>query len=209
MSFDVSSISDILICTLYAVAVPVLSLDMYKYDTPSSTLDRTCAVVDPCHSSCYCSSFFDCASRLAFSTLLRIDIFSTSSPASFRPSTCPMSPPGFGMGHSRFGFSLSSNCFFFILFSLMTSLHVSSSGVLRLRRLLFWPVGSGASASVRGSTGQGIMWGAATTRKETMRVVVKSEVVMRDRGCRWGGIVCPRFEIVGNYWRCRGGIGWL
>jgi hypothetical protein len=32
--------------------------------------------------------------------------------------------------------------------------------------------------------------GAATTRKETMRVVVKSEVVMRDRGWRCGGIVC-------------------
>jgi hypothetical protein len=40
-------------------------------------------------------------------------------------------------------------------------------------------------------------------------VVVKSDVVMRDRGCRWGGIVCPRFEVVGSYWRYRGGIGGL
>lgn len=133
-----------------------------------------------CH--CYWSSFFDCASLLALSTLLRIDILSTSSPASFSPSTCPMSPPGFGTGHSRFGVNFSSNCIFFLLSSLKTSLQVSSSGIFLLRRLLFCPVGSGESASVRGSTGQGMRCGAATTRKDTMRVVVKSEVVMRDRG---------------------------
>jgi hypothetical protein len=135
-----------------------------------------------CSGCCYWSSFFDCASRLACSTLVLIDILSTSSPSSLRPSTCPMSPPGFGTGHSRFGDSFSSNWIFFMRSSLMTSLHVSSSGVLRLRRLLFCPVGSGASASVRGSTGHGIRCGAATTRKETMSVVVKSDVVMRDRG---------------------------
>jgi hypothetical protein len=180
--------------------------DMYTYDTVSFTRFRGRAAVDLCHSSCYWSSFLDCASLLALSILLLIDIFSTSSPASFKPSTCPMSPPGLGTGHSLFGFSFSSSCVFLILSSLMMSLHVSSSGDLRRRRLLFWPVGSGESASVRGSTGQGMMCGAATTRKETMRVVVKSEVVMRDRGCRWGGIVCPQFEVVESYWRYRRGI---
>jgi hypothetical protein len=34
-----------------------------------------------------------------------------------------------------------------------------------------------------------------------MRVVVKSEVVMRDRGCRCGGILCPNFEVVGGLLR--------
>jgi hypothetical protein len=32
-------------------------------------------------------------------------------------------------------------------------------------------------------------------------VVVKSEVVMRDRGCRCGGILCPRFEWMGILFR--------
>jgi hypothetical protein len=129
---------------------------------------------------CYWS-FFDCASRLALSTLLVIVAGSASPFSPFQPSTCPIRPPGFGTGHSLFGASLSSNCFLLSRSSLMTSLQVSSSVDFRLRRLLF-PVGSGESASVRGSTGHGNTWGAATTRNETMRVVVKSDVVMRDRG---------------------------
>jgi hypothetical protein len=155
-------------CSLWFVC------DMY-------TCCRACYVALGCR-SCYWSSFFACASLLALSTLLLMEILSTSSPASFSPSTCPINPPGLGTGHSRFGASLSSSCICLRLSSLKKSLHVSSSGVFRLRRLLFWPVGSGESASVRGSTGQGMMCGAATTRNETMSVVVKSEVVMRDRG---------------------------
>jgi hypothetical protein len=163
------------VCTVYACSVQSLArCSMY-------TVCCLCCISLWRH-RCYWSSFFDCASLLALSTLLLIDILSTSSPASFNPSTCPISPPGLGTGHSRFGFNFSSSSNCLCLSSLMTSLHVSSSGVLRLRRLLFWPVGSGESASVRGSTGHGMRWGAATTRNDTMRVVVKSEVVMRDRG---------------------------
>ena len=39
------------------------------------------------------------------------------------------------------------------------------------------------------STGQGRMCGVATTRKEMKRVVVKREVVRRERGWRAGGMV--------------------
>lgn len=109
----------------------------------------------------------------------------------FSPSTCPISPPGFGTGHSRFGVVRSSASLMFLLSSLMTSLHVSSLGIL-LRRRLGWPVkgsGFGESASVRGSTGHGRRCGVATTRKDTMRVVVKSDMVDRDRGWRCGGMV--------------------
>jgi hypothetical protein len=62
-----------------------------------------------------------------------------------------------------------------------------------LRRRLFDRVdsasGSAESASARVSTGQGRMCGVATTRKEMKRVVVKREVVRRERGWRAGGMV--------------------
>ena len=131
--------------------------------------------------SCYWSPLLDCASFLAFSTLLVTETFSASLSASFQPSTCPINPPGFGTGHSLLGDNFSSCRFCLLLCSLMTS--PSSSESFRLRRRLISPVtGSTESASVRGSTGHGIRCGAATTRKDTMSVVVKSDVVMRDRG---------------------------
>lgn len=39
------------------------------------------------------------------------------------------------------------------------------------------------------STGHGSKWGVATTRNDIMSVVVKSEVVIRDRGWRCGGMI--------------------
>ena len=39
------------------------------------------------------------------------------------------------------------------------------------------------------STGQGRICGVATTRKEMKKVVVKREVVRRERGWRAGGMV--------------------
>jgi hypothetical protein len=138
-----------------------------------------------------------------------MDTLSTSSFSPFQPNTCPISPPGLGTGHSRFGANLSSNCFLLIFSSLIPSSQVSSSEIFRLRRLLICPVGSGESASVRGSTGQGIRCGAATTRKETISVVVKSEVVVRDRGCRCGGILYPNVVIVGELLRRSQGHHWV
>ena len=107
------------------------------------------------------------------------------------PRTCPTSPPGFGIGHSLFGFSLSSIILRLSSPSASTPSSSLSTG-LRLRRLL---VGSAESLSVRGSTGQGMRCGAATTRKETMSVVVKSEAVMRLRGCMCGGILAFRASL--------------
>ena len=115
-----------------------------------------------------------------------------SSTSFFKPSTCPMSPPGFGKGHSRFGLAHSSASFALRLSSLMALLCVSSRGTFRRLLRRGSPdsaSGSAESARMRGSTGQGSRCGVATTRKETMRVVVKSDVVMRDRGCRCGGMV--------------------
>lgn len=42
------------------------------------------------------------------------------------------------------------------------------------------------------------MWGRPTTRKLAATVVAKSDEVMRERGCRCGGIVRPssRFRLV-------------
>lgn len=176
-------------CVWYRDAIFGPSGDMYKYFTPafSRPLPRLRLVMSRPRrrdDSCYCSSSFFSSFLLASLTLLSTLPPSSLSP--FHPSTCPISPPGFGTGHSLFGFNLSSSAFFRKRSSLITSLHVSSSGgVLRLRRRR----GSGPSASVRGSTGQGMRCGAATTRKETMRVVVKREVVMRERGWRCGGIL--------------------
>ena len=42
---------------------------------------------------------------------------------------------------------------------------------------------------MRVSTGQGKRCGRETTAKDTRRVVVKSDVVARERGCRTGGIL--------------------
>ena len=122
--------------------------------------DRTCSVTDVCSAGT--------------SSLLVM------------PRTWPTKPPGLGIGHSLLGFSLSSIIFLFAS-SLSTSLPSSSLSIgLRLRRRF---VGSAESLSVRGSTGQGIRCGAATTRKQTISVVVKSEAVMRLRGCMCGGML--------------------
>lgn len=151
--------------------------------------------------------------HIAFSTLFRIPMSSPSSslpsPDSRTPRTVPINPPGFGTGHSLLTASLSSRSAWRRLSSLKTSLQVSDSGSdgvrCRRRRRRIWPVGSAESVRVRGSTGQGIRCGAATTRKETMRVVVKSEVVMRERGWRCGGMVVCVLYVVG----CGGWLGKL
>lgn len=132
----------------------------------------------------------------AASTSLVTDNCSASSASGaclLRPSTWPMSPPGFGTGHSLFGIDHSPPPLVFLLPSRSMSLHVSSWQCRR--RLLVGrgspdsADGSGESARARGSTGQGSKWGVATTRNETMRVVVKRDVVMRDRGWRCGGMM--------------------
>lgn len=134
------------------------------------------------HPSCYWS-FLDCASFLALSILVLIGLVSSALSSSFLiPNTCPISPPGFGTGHSRLCDIFSSICSRLIFSSLVIASLASSSAILRLRRLRFSPVGSAESANVRGSTGHGIKCGAATTRNETMSVVVNNDVVMRDRG---------------------------
>ena len=171
--------------------MPHFAIDRMSYACRKSSVNP----ITPIHAvllpTCprYRSSFFDHGLHMALSILFVIDTGSTSCSSFLRPNTWPISPPGFGTGHSRCGDSLSSNCFLLRSSSLIESVLLSSSSTFRLRRFLFSPVGSAESANVRGSTGHGMRCGAATTRKDTMSVVVKSEVVMRDRGWRCGGMV--------------------
>ena len=97
------------------------------------------------------------------------------------------------MGHS---------CAFFLILSFSSSdmykgvcvslpapeLSSIGSSVVR-RRLLRLPssiTSISESAYLTRGAGQGTMCGIPTTKKETRRVVPKSEVVRRDRGWRWG-----------------------
>lgn len=118
-----------------------------------------------------------------------------SSPPSspLKPSTLPIIPGGFGTGHSCALFLILA-CSFSVIcrdvsFSL-AALELSSirASVVR-RRLLRLPssiISISESANLTRGAGHGTMWGMPTTRKETMRVVPKREVVRRDRGWRWG-----------------------
>lgn len=123
----------------------------------------------------------------------------TSSSRFPNPSILPMMPIGFGTGHSL---AFLINSFFW-----SSSLTLSSSDVLSSwpsssfrRRLRLRPrpssemeICSPSAKAILGA-GQGMIWGIPTTRKETRSVVPNREVVVRERGCRWGGILaCQLF----------------
>jgi len=129
---------------------------------------------------------------------LRYSVVSTSyrlasGPSFVKPISSPMTPFGFGTGHSRLvlsacGFSaaslMSSNC-------TMPSLLSAFCGRLLRRR---FPVVSSTSpsANLTLGAGQGRIWGTETTKKLTKSVVAKREEVVRDLGCRCGGMTEQR-----------------
>ena len=159
------------------------------------------------------AGFFFYSSLFSSRPLLRIGSALTTggmlpSSSFLNPRICPTSPPGFGMGHSlRRVLSFPELLVVADSSSLAPPLSEAGSPVVicfdmivllfsstwHLRRRLFARVdsasGSAESASARVSTGQGRMCGVATTRKEMKRVVVKREVVRRERGWRAGGMV--------------------
>ena len=92
--------------------------------------------------------------------------------SSWNPSNCPTSPVGFGTGHSLPCLGESN----------------SPCSVLLRRTFLFPSSSSSPSAYMARGAGHGRMCGIPTTRKDTSNVVPKSEVVRRERGCRWEGI---------------------
>ena len=108
--------------------------------------------------------------------------------------TSPIRPRGLGTGHSwpllartSLSMTVSSACRWGSLD--VESSNCNLSGPCRLRLLrrpssITWT----SANSVRGA-GQGSKWGMPTTRNETRRVAPKREVVYRDLGCRWEGIV--------------------
>ncbi|RYP43676.1 hypothetical protein DL769_011518 [Monosporascus sp. CRB-8-3] len=122
-----------------------------------------------------------------------------------------MTPPGLGTGHSRscLGLGLASFCSPSKSSSRPSNAAIPSltSAALLLDRLrLVVVVPSGfvtvtVSVSVGGEedesayatrgAGHGSTCGSATTKKDASTVVAKSEDVIRDRGCRCGGIFSP------------------
>lgn len=114
------------------------------------------------------------------------------------PSRLPMMPIGLGTGHSL-AFLIDSS-FWSSSVTLSSSEMLSSwpwSAFRRRLRLRLRPSSDmeicSPSAKASLGAGQGMIWGIPTTRKETRSVVPSREVVVRERGCRWGGIVaCPQ-----------------
>jgi hypothetical protein len=118
------------------------------------------------------------------------------------PSICPTIPPGFGTGHSLRDLLLAESSFITSSVSLETSSTCFAgtlpSGVVSVvsttfRRLLRFCVPSGfisPSAYATRGAGQGSACGRPTTKKLARRVVAKREDVHRERGCRWGGMMC-------------------
>ena len=119
-------------------------------------------------------------------------------PMPVNASILPTVPPGFGIGHSLFSLvpTISSRsspppiaAIGVHAFPSLTKPSVATSGVHLFLRLLF-PSGhiSPSVYATRGA-GHGRICGNVTTAKLARRVVTNIEEVIRERGCRWGGIV--------------------
>lgn len=132
-------------------------------------------------------------SRGPFSFLL------TSSCDLLNPINSPMTPLGFGTGHSRSLLALAAVVpLVWAAILSKSSLELSNwaipsfttagSGLLRRRRFVPSAAFSESAYATRGA-GQGSACGRATTKKHTATVVANSEDVIRDRGCRCGGMM--------------------
>ena len=150
----------------------------------------------------YDSSIFAFRSRIGFTMTSR-----GVSALLPKPITCPSIPVGFGTGHSlslvRFLNPSSRGAISAATFG--TSSCSASAVTSFRRRLFFGRISSPLSLNCRLSTGQGSMCGIPTTRNETVRHVVKSVEVLRERGWRCGGIlarveVCERCSQRGARW---------
>lgn len=155
-----------------------------------------------------CSQYVQCY------RLLLVDIFSTVFSFGGRlvslrssllnPMSSPITPPGLGTGHSLFPLGAvlviaDVSATLALLLLPLTSLTPSNWAIPsftsvvccddRRRAHRGLPSGEAASAYATRGAGQGRMCGRPTTRKLATTVVAKSEEVMRERGCRWGGIV--------------------
>lgn len=119
-------------------------------------------------------------------------------PIPVNASIFPTVPPGFGIGHSLFSLvpTISSRsspppivAVGTHALSCLTKPSVATSGAHLFLRLLF-PSGhiSPSVYATRGA-GHGRICGNVTTAKLAKRVVTNIEEVIRERGCRWGGIV--------------------
>ena len=119
-------------------------------------------------------------------------------PMPVNASILPTVPPGFGIGHSFFTLvptissrssppptatAVAHGC------PSLTNPSVAISGAHLFLRLLFPSGHTSPSVYATRGAGHGRICGNVTTAKLAKRVVTNIEEVIRDRGCKWGGIV--------------------